>query len=156
MHEKFRAFVDGLHPKFEKLINMPPVSGGALINDMPKRGVYLFSEGVNHLYVGRTNRLRSRYGDHCRPSSDHNSAPFAFKLARIATGFTQRSYKAGPLSRKGLSANVDFLAAFIDAKARVRAMDFRYVEEVDPNSQCLLEIYCHVALGTPHNDFDNN
>ncbi|WP_154660911.1 GIY-YIG nuclease family protein [Microvirga lotononidis] len=36
---------------------------------MPSRGVYLFSEGEGHLYVGRSNNLRRRYGLHCRPRS---------------------------------------------------------------------------------------
>jgi hypothetical protein len=35
-------------------------------------------------------------------------------------------------------------------------MDFRFVEEVDPTAQCLLEIYCTVALRTRHNDFENS
>ncbi|WP_421423448.1 GIY-YIG nuclease family protein [Agrobacterium rosae] len=156
MNEQFRQHVEALHPKFEELIAMPPIKGGIFSEVPPARGVYLFSEGENHLYVGRTNRLRQRYKDHCRPSSDHNSAPFAFKLARHATNNLARSYVAGPLSRKGLSANPDFAAAFVVAKARVAAMDFRYVGEDDANRQCLLEIYCAIALSTRYNDFDNN
>lgn len=156
MDEEFRSVVEALHPKFEALIAMRPFTAGALEKEVPSRGVYLFSEGGNHLYVGRTNRLRERYKDHCRLGSRHNTAPFAFKLARFATNNTARSYAAGPFTRKGLSANAEFGAAFIAAKARVRAMDFRYVEEVDPNAQCLLEIYCAIALGTQYNDFDNN
>jgi hypothetical protein len=35
-----------------------------------------------------------------------------------------------------------FRAAFEDAKRRIRAMDFRFVEERDQNAQALLEIYC--------------
>jgi hypothetical protein len=156
VNEIFRQHIEALHPKFEKLISMPPVKAGVFIEVPPPRGVYLFSEGENHLYVGRTNRLRQRYRDHCRPSSSHNSAPFAFKLARFATDKLTRSYVAGPLTRKGLSANEEFAAAFIVTKARVAAMDFRYVGEDDPNRQCLLEIYCAIALSTRYNDFDNN
>jgi hypothetical protein len=46
-----------------------------------------------------------------------------------------------------------FAAAFIAAKKRIRAMEYRYVEEKDQNRQALLEIYCAVALSTPYNDF---
>lgn len=156
MHKKFRLHVEALHPKFEALIRMDPIKGGIFVDEPPKRGVYLFSEGDDHLYVGRTNRMRQRYKDHCRPGSDHNSSPFAFKLARYATNNLMRSYVAGPLTRRGLSANPAFAAAFTLSKRRVAAMDFRYVGEDDPNAQCLLEIYCAIALETRYNDFDNN
>jgi hypothetical protein len=46
-----------------------------------------------------------------------------------------------------------FAAAFIDAKERIRAMGYRYVEETDQTRQALLEIYCAVVLNTPYNDF---
>ena len=55
-----------------------------------------------------------------------------------------------------MAVEPDFKAAFDAAKARVREMDFRYVEEPDPVRQCVLEIYCAVALETPYNDFDNH
>jgi hypothetical protein len=37
-----------------------------------------------------------------------------------------------------------------EAKARIRAMEYRYVEERKQNRQALLEIYCAVVLGTPY------
>lgn len=49
-----------------------------------------------------------------------------------------------------------FSDAFTHSKARIRAMEFRYVEESDPVCQCLLEVYCAVSLKTPYNDFDNH
>lgn len=156
MDEKFRKFADALHPKFEQLIFMEPVVTGKLPKVVPSRGVYLFSENGNHLYVGRTGRMRGRYGDHSRPSANHNDAPFAFKLAREATGFLKSAYKTGPESRKGLSSNETFNEAFKAAKARIRAMEFRFVEEIDPTTQCLLEVYASVVLATPYNDFDNH
>ena len=60
----------------------------------------------------------------------------------------------GGLSAAG--AEFGTSAAFDAAKARVRAMEFRYVEEADPIRQAVLEIYCAVALETPYNDFDNH
>jgi len=46
-----------------------------------------------------------------------------------------------------------FRGAFHAAKARIRAMDYRFVGESDQTCQALLEIYCAVALATPYNDF---
>jgi len=81
-------------------------------------------------------------------------AAFAFKLAREATGKTTASYKAGDDSRKGLMLNSEFRAAFDAAKARIRQMEFRFVEESDQNAQALLEIYCTLALNAKYNDFN--
>ncbi len=85
MNPDFQRVVDNLEPKFRALMAMVPVRYSALPRQIPKRGIYLFSEGDQHLYVGRTNRIRSRLAGHCRPSSTHFSATFAFRVAsRIA------------------------------------------------------------------------
>jgi hypothetical protein len=83
-------------------------------------------------------------------------AAFAFRLARLETGRTAPSYKAGAESRHGLMSDPNFVRALTDAKARIRAMDYRFVEEADQSRQALLEIYCSIALATPHNDFDTH
>lgn len=120
------------------------------------RGVYLFSEGDDHHYVGRTNHVQRRHGLHSRPGAPHNQAVFAFKLARHETGNVKAAYSTGPGSRKSLAADAVFAAVFSDAKARVERMDFRWIEESDPVRQCLLEIYVAVVLQTAFNDFDNH
>ena len=74
-------------------------------------------------------------------------------LAREATGRMKASYKAGTGSRAGLMLNPEFEQAFRDAKARIREMQYRFVEVTDQNRQALLEIYCAIVLGTPYNDF---
>lgn len=153
MHPRFAATVETLHPSFERLMTMAPVSQGRLPRDMPKSGVYLFSESGRHLYVGRSNGLRARYGRHCLPGATHRMAAFAFRLAREATGRTVASYKAGLDSRAGLISDAAFLEAFTNAKARIRAMDYRFVEEREQTRQALLEIYCAVVLETPFNTF---
>src|SRR5450755_2874060 len=129
MHPSFAKLLDGLHPKLEELMRLPPCKYGNLPKSIPKQGVYLFSEGNNYLYIGRSNMIRLRYGRHCNPGATHRMAAFAFKLAREATGKTTASYKIGDDSRKGLMLNSDFRAAFDSAKARIRQMDFRFVEE---------------------------
>src|SRR5208282_3458129 len=86
MNESFREHVESLRPSFERLMAMPPAKVCALPKDIPARGIYLFSEGPKHLYTGRSNRMRKRLQEHCRKSSTIDSAPFAFLLARDATG----------------------------------------------------------------------
>jgi hypothetical protein len=46
-----------------------------------------------------------------------------------------------------------FGKAILSAKLKMRAMNFRYVEEMDQVKQTLLEVYCAVVLKTPFNDF---
>ena len=140
MHDKFRAYTEALHPKFETLMGVIPVTTGTLPREIKGAGVYMFSENGRHLYVGRTRNVRSRYGQHTRTGTGHNNAPFAFKLARETTGILKSTYKSDETSRANLMFNSDFLGAFNAALARMRAMEFRFVEEKDPTRQCLLEI----------------
>lgn len=156
MHPTFAKLLEGLHPKFEALMRMPPCRYGNLPTSMAKQGVYLFTENGNHLYVGRSNTIRARYGRHCNRGATHRMAAFAFKLAREATGKMTASYKQGEDSRKGLMLNPEFRAAFDAAKSRIRQMEFRCVEEIDQNAQAMLEIYCTLALNAKYNDFNTH
>jgi hypothetical protein len=76
MHPAFSQLIEGLHCKCEKLLAMPPCRAGELPIGMPKQGVYLFTEGGVHLYVGRSNKIRARYGRHCNPGATHRMAAF--------------------------------------------------------------------------------
>lgn len=156
MDEKFRVYTEALHPKFEALIGMSPATTGILPKEIRGAGVYMFSEGGRHLYVGRTRNVRSRYRQHTRVGTGHNNAPFAFKLAREATGILKSTYKSDETSRANLMLNQDFLTAFNIALERMRRMEFRFIEEADPTRQCLLEIYVSVVCGSPYNDFDTH
>ena len=60
-------------------------------------------------------------------------------------------YRKG--ARERLRADLEFMASFERAKARVRAMEFRAVEESNQTRQALLEVYCAIALNTEYNDF---
>ena len=93
--------------------------------------------------------------EHLAPklAQTHRQAAFAFQLARETTGRAIAAYRAGPDSRAGLMLDPAFAAAFVAAKQRIRAMEYRYVEETDQTRQALLEIYCAVVLNTPYNDF---
>ena len=152
MNAIFAAAVERLHPSFEALIAAEPCRPLALSRDAPTAGVYLLSEGSVSLYVGRSNRLRKRLSNHCRVGATDKMAAFAFRLARIETGFLKATYKKKG-SRADLMANAEFREAFEAAKARIRQMDVRFVEEADQLGQAMLEVYVAVALGTPHNDF---
>jgi hypothetical protein len=155
VNETFRQHVESLHPSFERLMAMAALKVCDLPRSMPSRGIYLFSERDAHLYVGRSNRLRTRLSEHCRKSSTHNSAPFAFLLARVECNMHSASYK--PVgSRAELEKHETFGPAFVAAKIRVRNMDVRFVEECDPLRQALLEMYVSIALATPHNSFENH
>lgn len=156
MDARFASVIGLLHDSFERLIATAPVSFDRLPRIMPEQGVYLFSENGRHLYAGRSNRLRRRFGQHCRASSQHNQAVFAFRLAREATGRIVPAYVPGAGSRASLPLDEAFNEAFTHAKVRVRAMDLRFVEETDQTRQALLELYCAIALQCPYNDFDTH
>jgi hypothetical protein len=80
---------------------------------------------------------------------------FAFRLARERTGRLEASYNKKD-SREALQEDPAFAAAFDEAKARIRKMDLRFVEEHDPLKQALLEIYVSIVLRTPYNDFNTH
>jgi predicted GIY-YIG superfamily endonuclease len=155
MHERFEHYVESLHPSFERLMEMSPVRMSALPKQLPEKCVYLFCEGEQTLYVGRTRHLRQRLRQHSIVGAQHNQAVFAFRLAREITGRLTAAYSAKG-SRVALCADTQFGEAFSQAKARVRQMDLRFVEETDPLRQALLEIYVSVVLGTKYNDFDTH
>jgi predicted GIY-YIG superfamily endonuclease len=155
MDKKFRQQIEQLHPAFELLIKSEPFKFSSMPKDLPSAGIYLFTKNGKHLYVGRANNIRRRLQDHCRPGSKQNQATFAFLLARKKTGRLRATYKPEG-SRAHLMQDAEFVQAFSDAKARLRAMQIRTVSEADPLRQALLEMYVHICLGTPHNDFDNH
>ena len=156
MDAKFVAHVESLRPKLERLLAMAPVKPNNLPREMPIAGIYVLSEGGQYLYVGRSNDIRGRIGRHSKPGATHRMAAFAFRLAREATGNLRASYKKGEGSRAGLMENASFVKAFNSAKARIRGMDLRFVEEKDPVRQTLLEVYVAVTLEAKYNDFDNH
>jgi predicted GIY-YIG superfamily endonuclease len=157
MHQKFAALVKKLHPSLKRLLECQPISDGIHPTHMPKgkktRGVYLFTESEgDHLYIGRSNNLLRRYKNHWMPHTTYHQASFAILLARETTGRMKATYKAGDGSRKALAAD----PAFAAAKERIRAMNYRWVEESDPHTQCLLEFYAAISLAARYNDFDTH
>jgi hypothetical protein len=152
MNERFKELVESLDDLFQELKAMKPVKVTELPKDTPTSGIYVFYEGDTALYVGRSNRLCARLQEHGRRSAGHNTAPFAFRLAREATNQTEATYSAEG-SRSDLENDPDFALAFKKAKERVRGMTVRFVEEKNQLRQALLEIYVAVALDTKYNVF---
>jgi len=156
MHTKFRDYAESLHPKFETLMSMHPIRIDNLPKQLPSQCIYLFSESVDHLYVGRTLKqtLNKRLQQHSASWAQHNQAVFAFKLAcetvNAKPGYTRET------SRKSICATPFFPQAFADAKNRIRQMEVRYVIEGDALRQALLEIYVAVVLDTRYNDFETH
>jgi hypothetical protein len=108
-------------------------------------GVYLFTEEGVHRYVGRTRNANRRLGEHTQPKSPQNSSPFAFNIAKaeaIRGGFDITG------TRKQLAETQGFAPYFTSAKERVRSMEFRVVEIVDPAVSTIFEVYASIALGT--------
>jgi hypothetical protein len=154
MNDDFRRFVEQLHPKYEALIAREPVKfNGLRPRDVPKSGVYVFSEGDSHLYAGRSKNMHGRLRMHCYGTPDQSA--LAFKLAREATGKIKATYTPAG-SRTELMADPRFARAFQEAQTRIREMNVRFVEEADPTAQALLEIYVSIALSTRYNDFETH
>jgi hypothetical protein len=150
----FDEHVARLPALLRQLLDCQPYRYDHIPRDLPRAGIYLFSEGATHLYVGRTGRLRQRLANHCTESSGVNTAAFATLLARQATD-TVATYRAGE-GRDRLLQDPAFAAAFRAAKARLRACDIRHVAIEDSVDQALFEIYAALALQTAHNTFHNH
>jgi len=151
MNSNFKDHIDQLPGQLRELVQSAPASFP--LPEAP--GIYVLSEAERHLYVGRTNNVRRRIKNHTRPSSGHNQATFAFRLARQATGRKEAEYSSTG-SRQALLCDPAFAAAFEAAKARVRQMQVRFLQVAHPIQQALLEIYAAISLATPYNDFDTH
>jgi hypothetical protein len=119
----------------------------------PAPGIYLFSDGDEYRYVGQTRNLRTRLGQHTRPSGTHNSATLAFLIAKedaAERGVDVRLYRAA------LQADPDFAECFTRAKAQVASWDVQFIQVDDPNVRTVFEVYVHLALETDLNDFETH
>jgi len=153
MDPRFQEHVEALPSALDALLRKEPKKVLSLSKRVPVAGVYLLSEGTEHLYAGRTRDIGKRLRNHI---GTWREAAFAFRLAREATGNLKPSYRRGKGSREALMSDPAFAQAFDEAVARIRQMDARYVEAPDPVRQLLLEVYVAVALNTPYNDFDTH
>jgi predicted GIY-YIG superfamily endonuclease len=152
---RFKEIIESLEEKFNALLESTPVKYDHLPKNMPKRGIYLLTDGKEHLYVGRSNNIRRRLTNHVRATSKQNQATFAFRIARKITGKEKASYTSKN-SRVDLENDPLFNKEFAEAKLKIKNMDIQYIEVNDPLHQALLEIYIAYELQTPYNDFENH
>jgi hypothetical protein len=153
LDEKFGNLIAELPQKYMELISMPPFTISTIPRDCPVGGIYLFTENGKHLYAGRTKRsIKTRLQYHVSKASD---CPFAWHLAREATGNKKATYKVEG-SRKQLLANPEFKRVYESSKERIRNMEVRYVSEPSSIKQALLEVYVAVVSGAKYNDFDTH
>lgn len=153
MGNKFKKYIDQLPRLLEDLGQQELRSRNNLVG-IPKRGIYVFFEHENPIYVGRSDRMKERIQQHGRPSSGHNSAPFAFNLAKDAA------------KRKGIDVNKKrdelekgpaFRDLFKKAKESVLLMSVQVIKIDDPILQTLFEVYAAIALNTTkYNDFETH
>ena len=79
-------------------------------------------------------------------------ATLTVKMARIAAG-KGTNYKTDRKAKTLYDEDSTFRTEFDKARARIRAMQVRYVKEDDDVRQALLEIYAAVKLDTIYNSF---
>ena len=127
------------------------------------KGIYVFYEDEKPMYVGRSDRLKQRLSQHGLPSSGHNSASFAFNIARL--DYLNEKNRAETddakdvirqMDRNELANDSEFKGLFSKARQRVRDMGIRVVEIQDAIEQTIFEVYAHMKLGTSFNSFENH
>ena len=153
LNENFKSRIGKLHERYIDLINCEPISRKQIKINVPLRGMYLFIENGQAIYVGRCDRMGARLMEHGRSSSGHNDASFAFKLARFEAEKVGINVKR---KRTELCDCVDFRPFFINAKERVADMQIKYVAIEDAVDQYLFELYIALELETIYNDFENH
>ena len=155
MNKEFQSHIDKLPVLLDRLVNYPLMPRSKLVN-IPDKGIYVFYEDGCPIYVGRTNRMRGRIMEHGRQSSNHNTAPFAFNIAK------KSATEIGTViarSRSELEKDPVFvsLSLFLEAKDKVSKMLTRVIEVDDPIIQTLFEVYASIALNTVvYNHFDTH
>lgn len=153
MNRQFKQLIDQMPDLMQELNNSNYYTYGSLGN-LPQKGVYVFYDGDKPVYVGRTNRMRSRIKEHGRPGSGHNSAPFAFNMAK-----KQAAEKGIDLlkTRSLLEKDELFKNLFKLSKEKITKMQIKVIEINDPNLQALFELYASIELNTYDlNSFDNH
>lgn len=149
MNKEFEKIIDQLPDLLKKLTT----SDKKLRNNLKgvcEKGIYVFYENDKPIYVGRTNRMKHRILEHGRKSSTHNSAPFAFSIAK--KNAEESGIKVN-MSRKELENNSNFAKIFFKAKERVSKMHVRVIEIDDQIIQTIFEVYASLELETEFNDF---
>ena len=152
MNSKFEVIINQIPDLMQQLVESPLRKRDSLA-DIPKKGIYVFYENEKPIYVGRSNKLKERIQQHSRKSSFHNSATFAFILAKEKANEQGIDIK---IKRKALESDSTFINIFLEQKERVSGMKVRVIEINDPIIQTIFEVYVSMELNTEYNVFDNH
>jgi hypothetical protein len=150
MYKDFDDRIKVLPELQNKLENSQLISRNNL-QRIPKSGVYVFYEQGKPMFVGRSDNMKDRILTQGRQSSTHNSAPFAFSIAKeiaIKKGFYDPSKTRAQIEKMPI-----FKEVFNQSKKRVAKMSIRYVSIEDPIEQTLFQVYAAMKFYTPYNDF---
>jgi hypothetical protein len=137
-----------------------------------QRGIYLFSEAGQHLYVGRTGitarsrakggapitSFRHRFDQHTQPGRPPGASSFANRLmleraAQLDLGVPDDWWA----DRKTTTAEIYDLYKAV--KKRIGAMECRVVsfeDDIKGVRSTVAEVYAHAHLLTPYNDFSTS
>jgi hypothetical protein len=152
MNKTFLDYVAELPNLMEKL-KKSEIRTRDNLHCTPRKGIYVFYEDAKPLYVGRSNNIKTRIQYHCRPSSGHGSATFAFILAK-------ENAKANGINinmeRGQLENDPRFKKEFNMAKDRVSKMLIRVIDIDNQIIQSLFDVYASIELKTKYNDFSTH
>lgn len=152
MNAEFEKIINKFPGMMTSLVSSTPISKGGLHN-APSKGIYVFyDEDDKPIYVGRSDRMKSRLGEHSRPSSTHTSATFAFNLAK---DIAEEAGLDTNMPRKELEKIPAFKKIYDETKKRVSGMKIRTIKISDSIEQTLFEVYAHLELKTK-NKFKNH
>lgn len=142
--------------KLLKKLNDAPLLSREKLDQIPDNGLYAFYENGQPIYVGISGkkRMRKRVLGHGRKSGGHNSATFAFNIAKKDAEKKGINIKE---KRYILEKKPEFADIYSLAKERVSKMKVKGVEINDPNYRALFEIYAALALNTmEYNSFETH
>ena len=105
---------------------------------VPKSGIYCFYENGDPMYVGRTNNMKDRIMTQGRLGSNHNSAQFAFLMAREAA--EKKGIDVIGRTRGELERDPTFNDLFIQSKIRVSNMSICLVSVEDQIKQANFQV----------------
>lgn len=137
-----------------------------------QRGIYLFSESDEHLYVGRTGitarsrakggapitSFRHRFDQHTQLGRPPGASSFANRLMLEHAAELDLEVPADWWTDRKTSAS-DIYDLYKAAKNRIGAMEFRVVafeDDVKGVRSTVAEVYAHVHLRTLYNDFSTS
>jgi len=119
-------------------------------------GIYVFYKSGKPVYVGRSDKIKSRVNLHARPSSMHGSATFAFILARRRYFEEHRGNLS--LSRSELEKIPEFAEVFSKFKEEINTYKFKFLLIENDILQTMVEPYLAFKLCTypENNTFENH